>query len=464
MSGVDPIGYLADTGVDGALRFHEGPIPEVVGWAHSTEPVYSKAAIDTLSAQLEAAEADAARAQSQREHTQQWYAERMAKIEEIAKREGLWDEVAAVFANGSATRRLPDGSYFYDPPTYAQQLNMAKHKAATAEARAEAAEAELSGIRRLVEIVGETESRAIGAAAMYLAARASECNAGEIKATMRGLTSAGKPIGDWDVTVQRSARTKEQQSGADTSTNETWIARAEAKLAQGEQQAVAWIRFCSDGLYEGPIHDSRMEDVRRHSGAWTPLYTRPQPVAGDAVREIVSDIRHSAKVDDYEAPQIAFLESVADRIAALSAAPAAPAPVASDAVLAEGIAQTVATELYGEPPEPGSNSLTRQMQLPRIRRAIEAAIAQDRAAQGDVIETSCTNCGTKVFAWPQHRNSSRCLGCVADAEDALQDEAAGVPFGCLVVEEASCVPHVHPSYGPGLFFTEGAVLRTGGGA
>ena len=35
---------------------------------------------------------------------------------------------------------------------------------------------------------------------------------------------------------------------------------------------VAWIRFCSDGCYEGPIMDEQIEDVRKNSGAWTPLY------------------------------------------------------------------------------------------------------------------------------------------------------------------------------------------------
>jgi hypothetical protein len=37
---------------------------------------------------------------------------------------------------------------------------------------------------------------------------------------------------------------------------------------------VAWIRFCSDGCYEGPIMDEQIEDVRKNSGAWTPLYAR----------------------------------------------------------------------------------------------------------------------------------------------------------------------------------------------
>lgn len=48
-----------------------------------------------------------------------------------------------------------------------------------------------------------------------------------------------------------------------------------------EQKPVAWIRFRSDGGYEGPLMDAAMEDVRKKSGAWTPLYTTPaaSPVA-----------------------------------------------------------------------------------------------------------------------------------------------------------------------------------------
>jgi hypothetical protein len=42
---------------------------------------------------------------------------------------------------------------------------------------------------------------------------------------------------------------------------------------------LAWIRLCSDGGYEGPIADcdKRMDDVRRKSGAWTPLYPAGKP-------------------------------------------------------------------------------------------------------------------------------------------------------------------------------------------
>ncbi|QQB37949.1 DUF551 domain-containing protein [Achromobacter deleyi] len=39
-----------------------------------------------------------------------------------------------------------------------------------------------------------------------------------------------------------------------------------------ERQALFWFRPCSDGGHEGPIHNDRIEDVRKQSGAWVPLY------------------------------------------------------------------------------------------------------------------------------------------------------------------------------------------------
>jgi uncharacterized protein CbrC (UPF0167 family) len=47
------------------------------------------------------------------------------------------------------------------------------------------------------------------------------------------------------------------------------------KAQQGDP--VAWIRLCSDGCYEGPIMNSQIEDVRKASGAWTPLHAAAAP-------------------------------------------------------------------------------------------------------------------------------------------------------------------------------------------
>lgn len=48
------------------------------------------------------------------------------------------------------------------------------------------------------------------------------------------------------------------------------------------QEAVAWVRFCSDGSYEGPLmnFDRRMDGARREPGGWTPLYSAPASPPG----------------------------------------------------------------------------------------------------------------------------------------------------------------------------------------
>lgn len=83
-------------------------------------------------------------------------------------------------------------------------------------------------------------------------------------------------------------------------------------------EPVAWIRFRSDGGWEGPIHNGQIDEVRRSSGAWTPLYASPQqpaPVTDDAMREAaeqrVSDYLHSiadggeVRLDPYDPNTIA---------------------------------------------------------------------------------------------------------------------------------------------------------------
>lgn len=64
-----------------------------------------------------------------------------------------------------------------------------------------------------------------------------------------------------------------------------------------------------------------------------------------------------------------------DKLLEEAAAALAKQPAAVDGALVERMAQAVATELYGEPPSPGSNSLTRAMMLPGIKRALTAALA-----------------------------------------------------------------------------------------
>jgi hypothetical protein len=61
------------------------------------------------------------------EHTEEWYAVRMERLQDLGKDHGIWPEMAAIIANGTVTGN--------EPPTYAQQLIMAKHRAEAAERR-----------------------------------------------------------------------------------------------------------------------------------------------------------------------------------------------------------------------------------------------------------------------------------------------------------------------------------------
>ena len=71
-----------------------------------------------------------------------------------------------------------------------------------------------------------------------------------------------------------------------------------AKLAaEPAQEPLFWVRLRSDVGYEGPIAHSAIEEVRRQSGAWTPLYTSPQqrtPLSDDALMDIITSVDRSS--------------------------------------------------------------------------------------------------------------------------------------------------------------------------
>lgn len=118
----------------------------------------SEARADRAEFLLGLALACAAQALRRREHTEYWYACRLERLKDLAKRENLWDEVAAIIANGDATRQLPDGSWFHEPPTYAQQLNRALH-------RADAAERRLANLQREISESRDSPGKASAVAA-----------------------------------------------------------------------------------------------------------------------------------------------------------------------------------------------------------------------------------------------------------------------------------------------------------
>lgn len=53
--------------------------------------------------------------------TRDWYAERIARLTQLAKDRGIWPDVACILANGTASAD--------EPPTYGQLLNTERHRA-----------------------------------------------------------------------------------------------------------------------------------------------------------------------------------------------------------------------------------------------------------------------------------------------------------------------------------------------
>lgn len=106
--------------------------------------------------------------------------------------------------------------------------------------------------------------------------------------------AAGAIVGAWLTDDDRAITAAQKQrafadGGATASSVQPYsipcyLGAAPARVVEGAKP-VAWVRFRSDGGFEGPIMDSddRMCDVRRKSGAWTPLFLGPaqsaEPVA-----------------------------------------------------------------------------------------------------------------------------------------------------------------------------------------
>lgn len=61
---------------------------------------------------------------------------------------------------------------------------------------------------------------------------------------------------------------------------EAFLAGRASLAASAGSEPMFWVRLCGEGLYEGPIHNARIEEVRKQSGAWSPLYLHPSPPEG----------------------------------------------------------------------------------------------------------------------------------------------------------------------------------------
>lgn len=91
---------------------------------------------------------EAATARRRHEHAKSWYAVRNERLKDLGKARGLWPEIAAIMANGTLHG---------ETPTYAQQLNTAKHRAERAEKSASQAQALVQRLRTCLELFAHQE-------------------------------------------------------------------------------------------------------------------------------------------------------------------------------------------------------------------------------------------------------------------------------------------------------------------
>lgn len=89
--------------------------------------------------QRDQARSEVERLERNLQFTEQWYAVRMERLQDLGKANGIWNEMSAIIANGTA-----DG---YEPPSYARQLVMANHHAKQAEAERDRLRAETEALR-----------------------------------------------------------------------------------------------------------------------------------------------------------------------------------------------------------------------------------------------------------------------------------------------------------------------------
>jgi hypothetical protein len=81
-------------------------------------------------------------------------------------------------------------------------------------------------------------------------------------------------------------------------------------MSATDAEPVAWIRFCSDGSYEGPLMNFSIEEVRKKSGAWTPLFAhppRPEPLTDSEIKSLFEVLQIAVAGHDTPLEMFTFL-------------------------------------------------------------------------------------------------------------------------------------------------------------
>jgi hypothetical protein len=101
--------------------------------------------------------------------------------------------------------------------------------------------------------------------------------------------------------------------------------KAALKLAAPVQVPLFWYRPCSNGMYEGPIHNAQIEDVRKQSGAWVPLVPANVAPAAQSTKPIKSVRIKGAEYPVSDEVAIELLRLNMHLLAQSEVLPAAPA-------------------------------------------------------------------------------------------------------------------------------------------
>ena len=99
-----------------------------------------------------------------------------------------------------------------------------------------------------------------------------------------------------------------------------------------------WYRPRSDGCYEGPIHNAQIEQVRKESGGWHPLYTAPQPAIPPGYKLVPVEPTHNMILAGACDPQTTPRTAKYSYRAMLNAAPEVPQPAKREGLTDEEIA------------------------------------------------------------------------------------------------------------------------------
>lgn len=144
------------------------------------------------------------------------------------------------------------------------------------------------------------------------------------------------------------------------------------------QEPLFWYRPRSDGGYEGPLHNGQIEDARKESGAWVPLFAGAAPVSAELdeqiCRQAYGDFYHKIRAEIGPDHWCAIWRFITKRLAAPVAAQPDVTQQTLDDVMAGIPARDAEIELLRKEIE------TLQVQHAVTLANIEAFVACDASA------------------------------------------------------------------------------------